>query len=108
MNALPAVIVLAAGGGSRFHGSGHKLAQPMAASTVLGTTLRQAVASQLPVVVVTTERLADLVCRHIAARDVVVLPQVGSDAADPARHGLFDRGRRGGTRPCAGLAGAAG
>lgn len=80
MNARPTVIVLAAGGGLRFRGSGHKLAQELAGSTVLGTTLRQAIASGLPLVVVTTERFAELAVRHVAAQDVVVLPQVGSEA----------------------------
>ena len=77
MNTQPAVIVLAAGRGSRFLGSDHKLAQRLGSATVLGATLRHAVASQLPVVVVTTEAFADLARRSIAARDVVVLPEVG-------------------------------
>ena len=45
---------------------------------MLGTTLRNAIASQLPVVVVTTEPLADVARRSVAARDVVVLPEVGA------------------------------
>lgn len=77
MNSQPAVIVLAAGKGSRFLGSEHKLAQEFGAATVLGTTLRHAIASQLQVVVVTTEALAELARHSIAARDVVVLPEVG-------------------------------
>jgi len=40
--------------------------------------LRQVIASQLPVVVVTTEALADVARRTIAARDVVLVPEVGS------------------------------
>ncbi|MEP6876218.1 MAG: nucleotidyltransferase family protein, partial [Burkholderiales bacterium] len=60
MNSRPAVIVLAAGRGSRFLGTDHKLAQSLGSLTVLGTTLRQAIASELPVVVVTTEALADV------------------------------------------------
>ena len=54
MRAQPAVIVLAAGKGSRFLGADHKLAQRLGSATVLATTLRTAVATQLPVVVVTT------------------------------------------------------
>lgn len=78
MDARPAVIVLAAGKGSRFLGADHKLAQTLGASTVLGTTLQHAIASDLQVVVVTTQALADLACRSVAARDVIVLPEVGA------------------------------
>jgi len=80
----PAVIVLAAGKGSRFSGVEHKLAQPLGPSTVLGSTLRHAIETHLPVVVVTTEPLADLARRSVAARDVVVLPEVGSSASNAA------------------------
>lgn len=80
MNARPTVIVLAAGSGSRFLGTDHKLAQNLGGLTVLGTTLRQAIASQLPVVVVTTEQLAAVARRSVAARDIVLVPEVGSDA----------------------------
>ena len=78
MNSPPAVIVLAAGRGSRFLGPDHKLAQSLGSLSVLGTTLRQAIASHLPVVVVTTEALADVARRSVAARDVVLVPEVGS------------------------------
>jgi molybdenum cofactor cytidylyltransferase len=78
MTSRPAVIVLAAGKGSRFLGDDHKLAQTLGGSTVLGNTLRQAIASHLQVVVVTTEGLADAARRSVAARDVIVLPEVGS------------------------------
>ena len=78
MNSRPAVIVLAAGKGSRFLGTDHKLAQSLGTLSVLGTTLRQAIASTLPVVVVTTEALADVARRSIAARDVVLVPEVGT------------------------------
>ena len=84
MTARPAVIVLAAGRGSRFLGADHKLAQSLGALTVLGSTLQQAIASQLPVVVVTTEGLAELARRSVAARDVIVLPEVGT----PGQSGL--------------------
>lgn len=79
MKTQPAVIVLAAGKGTRFLGVDHKLAQRLGAATVLGATLRHAIASHLQVVVVTTEAFADLARRSIAARDVVVLPEVGTD-----------------------------
>ena len=78
MTERPAVIVLAAGKGSRFLGTEHKLAQSLGALTVLGSTLQQAIASQLPVVVVTTAGLAELARSSVAARDVVVLPEFGS------------------------------
>jgi molybdenum cofactor cytidylyltransferase len=78
MSSRPAVIVLAAGRGSRFLGTDHKLAQCLGNLTVLGTTLRVAIASRLPVVVVTTEALADVARRSVAARDVVLVPEVGS------------------------------
>ena len=76
---LATVIVLAAGLGSRFAGVGHKLAQTLdssgeGASTVLSVTLRNAITSGLPVVVVTTAELAPLVYQQVAARDVVVVP----------------------------------
>jgi molybdenum cofactor cytidylyltransferase len=79
MASRPAVIVLAAGKGTRFLGSEHKLEQSLGASTVLGTTLGHAIASQLQVVVVTTEALAHVARRSVAARDVIVLPE--ADAA---------------------------
>jgi molybdenum cofactor cytidylyltransferase len=84
MNAQPAVIVLAAGKGSRFLGADHKLAQRLGSATVLATTLRHAVATQLPVVAVTTEAFADVARRSVAARDVIVLPEVGA----PGHEGL--------------------
>ena len=84
MPSRPAVIVLAAGKGSRFVGPEHKLEQSLGASTVLGTTLGQAIASQLQVVVVTTEALAGLARRSVAARDVIVLPE----ADTPGQTGL--------------------
>lgn len=78
MGAQPAVIVLAAGRGSRFLGADHKLAQRLGSATVFATTLRHAVATQLPVVVVTTQAFADVARRSVAARDVIVLPEVGT------------------------------
>lgn len=81
MRSRPAVIVLAAGKGERFLGPAHKLSQSLAGATVLGTTLRHAIASQLPVVVVTTEALADMARRSVAARDVIVLPEAGAGSA---------------------------
>jgi molybdenum cofactor cytidylyltransferase len=81
MKSRPAVVVLAAGRGSRFRGLHHKLVQTLGASTVLATTISNALATQMPVLVVTTEPLAETVGRHVATRDMVVLPPAGSPAA---------------------------
>ena len=76
------VIVLAAGRGSRFAAASHKLAAPFdEGRSVLATTLGQAIASHLHVIVVTTEPFADLARQSVAARDVVVLPEVEHDGA---------------------------
>ncbi len=81
MKSRPTVIVLAAGLGSRFLGLQHKLTQGLGVSTVLATTLSNALATQLPMMVVTSEPLAGLVSSHVATRDMVVLPPVGSPAS---------------------------
>jgi molybdenum cofactor cytidylyltransferase len=91
-----ALVVLAAGSGSRFiaesedagdaRAPGHKLAQAFGASTVLGTTLANAVRSQLPLIVVTTDALLAQVTHVVAARDVIVLP-------DAAANGLGESAR---------------
>jgi molybdenum cofactor cytidylyltransferase len=75
MQSRPTVVVLAAGKGSRFKGSAHKLEQSLGDLSVLGRTLRSAIESHLPVVVVTTQALAARAADVIAARDVVVVPQ---------------------------------
>jgi molybdenum cofactor cytidylyltransferase len=74
LNLQPHIIVLAAGQSTRFGGNQHKLMQPWLGATLLENSLLQAVASHLPVVVVTTEALASLARKHVAARDVVVVP----------------------------------
>jgi molybdenum cofactor cytidylyltransferase len=81
MSTEKTVIVLAAGKGSRFAGDAHKLAAPFGDGSVLATTLRHAIESGLRVVVVTTEVFAALARSSVAARDVVVLPEVGADGA---------------------------
>ena len=75
MQSRPTVVVLAAGKGSRFKGPAHKLEQSLGDLSVLGTTLRNAIESHLPVVVVTTQALAASAAHVVAARDVVVVPQ---------------------------------
>lgn len=82
MKQRPTIVVLAAGRSSRFGGAAHKLEQPLAASTVLGTTLSRVIASGCPFIVVTTGRLLPLVLAEAARRDVLLL----SD--DEARRGV--------------------
>lgn len=84
----PVVVVLAAGRGSRFGARAGKLAQQLGNSSVLGTTLRHVLASRLPMVVVTTAALADTARRTVAARDVVVLPEVGTPGPEPLGMGF--------------------
>lgn len=82
MRNVPVIVVLAAGRGSRYAAQGHKLAQPLGELSVLGQTVTHAISSGLPVVVVTTERLAAESARWVARRDVVVLPEAdGTDSA---------------------------
>lgn len=75
MQSLPVVVVLGAGRGSRYKGARHKLAETLGPHSVLGCTVRNAIASGLPVVVVTTPAFADEAARLVARRDVVVLGQ---------------------------------
>jgi molybdenum cofactor cytidylyltransferase len=84
----PTVIVLAAGKGARFGAPTHKLAQRLGDSSVLAATLGNALASHLPVVVVTTEAFAEVARSSVAARDVVVLPEIGSRDAGPLGMGV--------------------
>lgn len=78
MKSRPTVVVLAAGGGSRYAGHTHKLERSFGNSTVLSTSLQVARASGLPVLVVTTQRLLAHALRQVAGSDVVVVPEVGS------------------------------
>lgn len=79
MSSQRTVVVLAAGRSERFGAGRHKLAQPLGASSVLAQTLACAIASHLRTVVVTTAAFVDVARSSVAARDVVVLPDVGSD-----------------------------
>ena len=88
MTSQRTVVVLAAGKGSRFSSAAHKLAQPLGDSSVLAATLANAIASHLQVVVVTTERFAAVARSSVAARDVVVLPDVGAAGAGPLGMGV--------------------
>ena len=78
MKTQTAIIVLAAGRGSRFKGPVHKLAQPLGAMSVLGQTITHAIACRLPLVVVTTDKLVAEAARWVARRDLVVLPEASS------------------------------
>jgi molybdenum cofactor cytidylyltransferase len=78
MRARPLLIILAAGRGSRFAAEGHKLEQQIEGLSLLARTLVSAIASHLPVLVVTTEALAAQARHFVAARDIVVLPDAGS------------------------------
>lgn len=86
MKTPPTIIVLGAGRGSRYTGARHKLAEPLGEESVLCHTLRNALASGLPVIVVTTPRLADQAAGMLAKRDIVVL----GDAAGVAPGGMGD------------------
>jgi molybdenum cofactor cytidylyltransferase len=79
MSSQRTVVVLAAGRSERFGAGRHKLAQPLGASSLLAQTLARAIASHLRTVVVTTAAFVDVARSSVAARDVVVLPDVGSD-----------------------------
>ncbi|MFZ5547224.1 MAG: nucleotidyltransferase family protein [Pseudomonadota bacterium] len=86
MKTPPTIIVLGAGRGSRYTGARHKLAEPLGDESVLCHTLRNALASGLPVIVVTTSRLVDQAAGILAKRDIVVI----GDAAGIAPGGMGD------------------
>lgn len=90
MRFRPTIVVLAAGQGSRYKGARHKLAEALApqagSASILATTVRHAVESQLPLVVVTTASLAPLLTQQLATRDVLVLSN--ADAARGIGHSL--------------------
>lgn len=90
MRFRPSIVVVAAGRGSRFGSSAPdglpKLEQPFGTSTVLGTTVRNAVQSQLPVVVVTVPGLVACASAHLAQRDIVVVSE--AEAARGMGHSI--------------------
>lgn len=69
----PAVVVLAAGAGSRYHGARHKLSEKLGGDTVLVRTLRNAIASEMPVVLVIAEGLVAEAMGLVAPADMVVV-----------------------------------
>jgi molybdenum cofactor cytidylyltransferase len=88
MRFRPTIVVLAAGRGSRYKGPRHKLAEACADAglSILATTVRHAVESQLPLVVVTTAALAPLLAHQLATRDLLVLSD--AEAARGIGHSL--------------------
>ncbi|MEW6706145.1 MAG: nucleotidyltransferase family protein [Pseudomonadota bacterium] len=75
MTSRPTIIVLAAGRGSRFRGESHKLEQDIGGASVLASTLKNAIASHLPCMVVTTAPLEAAARRYVSRDEVVVLPE---------------------------------
>ena len=71
MKPAPTIIVLAAGQGSRYRGARHKLDESLGGTTLLGCTLRNALASKLPVLLVTTAALASSVHGLLSRRDIL-------------------------------------
>ncbi|MEP6505180.1 MAG: nucleotidyltransferase family protein [Betaproteobacteria bacterium] len=69
----PAVVVLAAGAGSRYLGARHKLSEQLGGESVLVRTLRNAIASRMSVVLVISESLVDEARGLIPPRDMVVV-----------------------------------
>ena len=69
----PAVVVLAAGAGSRYHGTRHKLSEKLGGDTVLVRTLRNAIASEMAVVLVISEALIPAARGLVAPQDMVVV-----------------------------------
>ncbi|MEX8494805.1 NTP transferase domain-containing protein, partial [Sphaerotilus sp.] len=84
----PTVVVLAAGSGSRYKGTGPKLAQLLGDASVLSHTLDAVVSSGLPLVVVTVASLVDVASSIVASRDIVLLPPVGSASREPLGEGF--------------------
>lgn len=75
MKTHPAVVVLGAGQGTRFHPTEAKLAATLGMESVLAHTLRHALSSRLPVVVVVSEGLVEEAARLVARRDLVIVGQ---------------------------------
>jgi len=86
MRTQPTIIVLAAGHGARFLPVRHRLAQPLEAGTVLGSTLAQALQTGLPVLAVCSLSLAPLAAAALPTRDLLVLDD--AQAARGMGHGM--------------------
>jgi len=81
MKTPPVVVVLGAGRGARYKGPRHKLAETLGPHSVLSCTVRNAIVSGLPVVVVTTPAFVEDAAHLVARRDVVVLGQANGGIA---------------------------
>ena len=87
----PAVVVLAAGAGSRYRGTRHKLSEKLGGDTVLVRTLRNAIASEMSVVLVISEALIAEAKGLVAPQDMVVVDarsQVGWGMGDSIAAGV--------------------
>ena len=73
MNTETAIVVLAAGAGSRYRGPQHKLSELLGGERVLTRTIRNGLAAHMPVVVVVSEKLAPEVEGLVPARDLLVV-----------------------------------
>jgi molybdenum cofactor cytidylyltransferase len=71
MKPAPTIIVLAAGQGSRYRGARHKLNEALGGTTLLVCTLRSALASKLPVLLVTTAAIAPSAQGLLGRRDIL-------------------------------------
>jgi len=69
----PAVVVLAAGAGSRYQGARHKLSEKLGRDSVLVRTLRNAIASEMSVVLVISDALVSEARGLVAPEDMVVV-----------------------------------
>ena len=85
MKNQPAVVVLAAGAGSRYHGTRHKLSEKLGGESVLVRTLRNAIASEMAVVLVISESLRAEAKGLVAPDNMVVV-----DARTHAGWGMGD------------------
>ena len=81
----PAVVVLAAGAGTRYQGTRHKLSEQLGGDSVLVRTLRNAIASEMSVVLVVSEALVPEASGLVAPEDMVVV-----DSRVPAGWGMGD------------------
>ena len=87
----PAVVVLAAGAGSRYRGTRHKLSEKLGGDTVLVRTLRNAIESEMSVVLVISETLIVEAKGLVAPQDMVVVDarsQVGWGMGDSIAAGV--------------------
>jgi len=69
----PAVVVLAAGAGTRYHGMRHKLSEKLGGDSVLVRTLRNAIASEMSVVLVISDGLVSEARGLVAPEDMIVV-----------------------------------